>query len=243
LSPARRGGGAGDGPSEDKRWYGRRVGRKLRPGRRSALEAALPRLRAAVAGEDTPVDPRELFGGDIQSLWMEIGFGAGEHLAAQAAGHPETGFIGCEPFVNGVAALIGRIDADGLANVRIFDDDVRLLLPRLPDAAFARIYVLFPDPWPKTRHHRRRMTVPDNLAQFARLLADDGLLVFASDQHDFAAWTLANALARPELEWCARRAADWRNAPSDWVDTRYQEKARDKGLAPVFLLFRRRRRA
>ncbi len=114
---------------------------------------------------------------------------------------------------------------------------------RLPDASIERIYILFPDPWPKARHHRRRMTVAENLARFARLLADDGLLVFASDQHDFAAWTLANLLDNRDFEWCARRAADWREAPGDWVRTRYQEKAEAKGLSPVFLVFRRRRRA
>lgn len=236
--------GAPSGPSsKDQRWYGRRTGRKLRPGRRSALEAILPALRAAEPAGTEAVDPRRLFGAEPRRVWMEIGFGAGEHLAAQAAAHPEIGFLGCEPFVNGVAALIKRIEDDGIRNIRLFDDDVRLLLPRLPEGSVERLYVLFADPWPKTRHHRRRMTVPENLAQFARILADDGLLVFASDQHDFAAWTLANALDNRDFHWQAVRAADWRTAPDGWVRTRYQEKAEGNGLQPVFLIFKRRRRA
>lgn len=236
--------GPGTGPEtgSDKRWYGRRHGRKLRPGRRALLDDALPRLRVADAGDTAPLDLAASFAIPPRAFWLEIGFGTGEHLAALAARHPDIGFIGCEPFVNGVAALVQKITDEGLTNVRIFDDDMRLLLPRIADASIERLYVLFPDPWPKSRHHRRRITVPENLAQFARLLADDGRLLFASDQHGFAAWSLANLLAARDFTWTARSAKDWRRPPDDWVATRYQEKARAKGLEAVFLDFRRRRR-
>jgi len=230
-------------PDTDARWYGRRTGRKLRPGRQALLDQRLPELRIADAGGTAPVDPLAAFGARPEKLWMEIGFGTGEHLAEQARRHPDIGFIGCEPFVNGVAALVTRVAELDLANVRIFDDDMRRLLPRLPDGCLERLYVLFADPWPKSRHHRRRITVDKNLAQFARLLGDDGRLIFASDQHDFAAWSLANLLARPEFEWTARRAADWRRQPDGWVETRYQLKARAKGLEAVYLELRRRPRA
>ena len=227
---------------KDRRWYGRRTGRKLRPGRQALADARLPQLRIADAGGAGPVDPAACFDEPVEAVWMEIGFGTGEHLAEQARRHPEIGFIGCEPFVNGVAALVAKLTETDIANVRIFDDDVRLLLPRLPDGCLERLYLLFADPWPKSRHHRRRITVDANLAEFARLLADGGKLVFASDHHGFAAWSLANMLARPEFQWTARRAADWRTQPEGWVETRYQMKARAKGIEAVYLDLERRPR-
>ena len=228
--------------TKDQRWYGRRHGRKLRPGRQALMDEKLPALRVPVADDDAIVDPAALFDGAVNALWMEIGFGTGEHLAELASRNPDIGFIGCEPFVNGVASLMAKIEDLGLTNVRIFDDDVRLLLPHMPEACLQRLYILFADPWPKTRHHRRRITVPSNLRQFARLLADDGRLMFASDQHDFAAWSLSHFLADGSFEWAARRRADWLTAPDDWVPTRYQIKAARKDLHPVFLDMRRRPR-
>jgi len=230
----------------DPRWYGRRHGRKLRAARQRLIDERLPELRIPLPAEGETLDPAALFASptDIRptDIRMEIGFGTGEHLAALAARHPESGLIGCEPFVNGVATMLTRIEADGIENVRIYDDDVRHLLPHLPDAMLAELYILFPDPWPKSRHHRRRITVPGNLRQFARLLADGGRLLFASDQHDFAAWSLAHMLAEPAFEWTARRPGDWRTPPDGWQPTRYQLKARKRGLEPVFLELRRRPR-
>ena len=231
----------------DPRWYGRRHGRKLRAARQRLIDERLPELRISLPAEGETLDPAALFAdpaADIRptDFRMEIGFGTGEHLAEQARRHPEIGFIGCEPFVNGVAALVAKLTETDIANVRIFDDDVRLLLPRLPDGCLERLYLLFADPWPKSRHHRRRITVDANLAEFARLLADGGKLVFASDHHGFAAWSLANMLARPEFQWTARRAADWRTQPEGWVETRYQMKARAKGIEAVYLDLERRPR-
>ena len=230
-------------PKLDKRWYGRRHGRKLRPGRQVLVNVLLPKLRIAPPEDgDGPVDLDTLFPITPKAFWMEIGFGTGEHLAAIAANHPDIGFIGCEPFVNGVASLLAKIEERDITNVRIFDDDVRLLIKHLPGSCLDRIFILFADPWPKSRHKRRRMTVPENLAEFTRLLADNGYLVFASDQHDFAAWTLANILREPALEWTARRPSDWKMEPDDWFPTRYQLKAQGKGLAPVFIEVQRRPR-
>jgi tRNA (guanine-N7-)-methyltransferase len=229
-------------PIKDQRWYGRRSGRKLRPQRQGLLDNLLPQIRVDLSPGAGMVDLPSLFSDSIQSIWMEIGFGTGEHLAALAARHPEIGFIGCEPYINGVAALLTKINENGLSNIRIYDDDVRLLIPRLPEACLARLFVLFADPWPKTRHHRRRITVPENLDEFARLLADEGEMLFASDQHDFAAWSLSNMLRQPNFEWLARCRADWTEEPAGWAPTRYQAKADKKGLAPVFLRLRRRPR-
>jgi tRNA (guanine-N7-)-methyltransferase len=229
-------------PNTDQRWYGRRSGRKLRPRRQGLFDNLLPQIRIDLPSDDGMVDLPELFPASMQTIWMEIGFGTGEHLAELATRHPEIGFIGCEPYVNGVAALLSKINENDLSNIRIFDDDVRLLIPRLPEACLRRLFVLFADPWPKTRHHRRRITVPDNLAEFARLLGDGGEMLFASDQHDFAAWSLSNILRQSNFEWLARCRADWTEEPAGWVPTRYQMKAGNKGLAPVFLRLRRRPR-
>ncbi len=230
------------GQQPDQRWYGRRHGRKLRPARQRLIDDHLPLIRVPIPEDGGATDMSALFPESPTAVWMEIGFGTGEHLAALAARYPDVGFIGCEPFVNGVASMLAKIEDGGLKNVRIFDDDVRLLMPHLPDACLQRLYVLFSDPWPKLRHHRRRISVPENLAQFARLMADDGTFLFATDQHEFAAWSLYNMLKQPEFEWTARSRPDWLVPPVDWQPTRYQLKARKKGIEPVFLNLRRRLR-
>ncbi|MAH84385.1 MAG: tRNA (guanosine(46)-N7)-methyltransferase TrmB [Rhodospirillaceae bacterium TMED8] len=223
----------------DWRWYGRRSGRKLRPQRRVLMERLLPKLKIADPDGHDLVEIKSQFPAGKRSIWMEIGFGTGEHLAGLATRHPDVGFLGCEPFVNGVAALLSKVDAAALHNIRVFDDDVRLLLPRLPEASIERLFILFADPWHKVRHHRRRITVSKNLDAFARVLSDNGTVIFASDQHDFAAWSLANFLDHPAYTWTARCRADWTEEPKGWITTRYQRKAREVGLDPVFLTFRR----
>ena len=173
---------------------------------------------------------------------MEVGFGSGEHLAALAAKNPQVGFIGCEPFVNGVASLLTKINEKKIENIRIFDDDVRLLIPYLREACLERIFLLFADPWPKNRHRYRRITVEENLTEFARILTNHGQILFATDQHDFATWSLANILRETKLEWTARRAKDCQDEPVDWTPTRYQLKTRDNGRTPVFINVQRRPR-
>lgn len=236
-----------DGPAEDcrsgdRRWYGRRSGHKLRPTRQGLIDGLLPKLRIDLP-DSGKVEVADLFAGPIDEVHIEIGFGAGEHLAGVAERNPHIGFIGCEPFVNGVAALLSRIETDGIGNIRIYDDDVRQLMPLLAPAEVTKIYILFNDPWPKARHHRRRLTSLENLDAFARLLADGGDLQFASDHMEFAAWTLERFLAHPAFEWTARGVDDWRSRPEGWVATRYEEKALIRGATPAYLNFRRRARA
>lgn len=172
-----------------------------------------------------------------------MGFGGGEHLAAQAAAHPETGFVGCEPFLNGVAKFLVRAEDEALGNVRVFADDARLLLDALPDACVGRAFVLFPDPWPKARHHRRRFIAPGNLDALARVLRDGAELRMASDDMGYVRWMLFHTLGHGAFDWTARGAADWRERPDDWPATRYEAKALERGARCAYLRFRRRPRA
>tara|TARA_Y100000589_G_scaffold276161_1_gene270568 strand:+ start:3337 stop:4044 length:708 start_codon:yes stop_codon:yes gene_type:complete len=220
-----------------QRWFGRRTGRKLSAARRRLMTVLLPRLRLDPYSDLS--DAAALFPKIADDLWMEIGFGAGEHLVAQASRHPNIGFIGCEPYVNGVAALLAAINDKALTNIRVFDDDVRQLMPAMPAACLGRLYILFSDPWPKVRHHRRRITVESNLCSFARLLRPGAEVWFASDHTEFAAWTLERVLRDRRFTWLARRADDWRLPPEGWIETRYEQKARAQGLKPVYLNFMR----
>jgi len=222
--------------------YGRRHGRPLRRHRSELLEAALPALRLDRPEPGTRIDPRSLFPAPVPAVWLEVGFGGGEHLAAQAALHPDVGMIGCEPFVNGVASLLGHIERGGLTNVRILADDARFLLDALPDAAIGRCFVLFADPWPKRRHHERRFIGPGTLDRLARVLVCGAELRLASDDPGLVHWMLDHTWHHPDFEWLARRAEDWRCRPDDWPPTRYEQKAIAAGRPPVFLRFRRRDR-
>lgn len=221
-----------------RRFYGRRHGRRLRPGRQRLLDDLLPRLRIPVTG-GRALDPRSLFASPPRRLWLEIGFGAGEHLAAQAQRHPEIGFLGCEPFVDGVANLLALVDRDGLANVRILDDDVRLLFGVLPQACLDRVFLLFNDPWPKRRHAKRRFLGRANLDALSRLMRDGAELRFASDHLEYAVWSLEQVSRHPDFAWTARRPADWRTPPADGKVTRYEAKALAAGRACTYLSFLR----
>ena len=174
---------------------------------------------------------------------MEIGFGSGEHLAAQAEANPEIGFIGCEIFINGVASLLRYVEERQLRNLRIYDNDVRHLLPRLKPASLARVSLLFPDPWPKSRHAKRRFISTSMLDRLAELLIDGGELRVASDHPTYIEWTLLHAPHHPAFHWAVQNPDDWRVRPSDSTPTRYEEKAIAAGRAPVFLNFVRRPRS
>lgn len=218
--------------------YGRRHGRRLRPGQQALRRDLLPRLAVAVDA-DGRVDPRALFDAGIRSVWLEIGFGGGEHLAAQAASHPDAGIIGCEPYVNGVVSLLAQVRARGLGNVRIWPGDARPLLRALPDRSVARVFVLFPDPWPKARHHKRRLVAAPVLDELARVLAPGGELRLATDDADYLAWMLERLTAHAAFRWTAQRPADWRVRPPDWPETRYEAKAAAAGRRPAYLRFSR----
>ena len=223
--------------------HGRRRGRRLRPGRQRLLETLLPRLAIDLPPPGGRLDPVRLFARPPSDVWLEIGFGAGEHLAWQAQRNPEVGFVGCEVFVNGVAGLLGQVARLGLDNVRVFPDDARGLIEALPDACLGRVFLLFPDPWPKARHGERRFIGRDNLGRLARVLKDGAELRVATDDPGTMRWTLEHALRHPDFRWPARRPADWRDRPPDWPPTRYEEKALAAGRRPIYLRFERRPRA
>ena len=232
------------GGADPIRSYGRRHGRKLRTQRQDLLRDRLPALRIPQPLDQTGrLDPERLFAKAVSAVWLEIGFGAGEHIAWQAAAHPEIGFIGCEPFVNGVGALLALIDRLGLDNVRVHDDDARPLLAALADGTIGRCFILFPDPWPKLRHHKRRLIAPATLDALARVLGDGAELRVATDDPSYLGWILAALQAHPAFEWVVAGPADWRARPPDWPATRYEAKARAAGRMPCFLRFRRRARA
>jgi len=213
-------------PDRRHQFYGRRKGHALRSHQQELMATLLPRLKVDLSAPQLQ---------SARETWLEIGFGGGEHLAHQASLHPEVDFIGAEPFVNGVAKLLALIEEKRLDNIRIHDRDVRYLLEALPAACLNRIYLLYPDPWPKVRHHKRRLVNPDTLEDFHRLLQPGGLFIFASDISDYVDWTRAHVAEHGGWE----AASDSNEAPVDWVETRYEAKARREGRAPRYLTFRR----
>jgi tRNA (guanine-N7-)-methyltransferase len=220
------------------RTYGRRKGKPLSARKERLLQDLLPQLRLDLA-RPAPQDLRDLFSVPVREVWLEIGFGSGEHLLWQAERHADTGFIGCEPFVNGVTSLLGGIEDRGFKTIRIHDSDAREVLAWLPDRALARVFLLFPDPWPKKRQQKRRLVTPKTIAEIARAMAQGGELRFASDDGDYAAHALHNIGRSGGFVWLAERADDWRKRPADWPETRYERKALAEGRKSVYLRWRR----
>ncbi|MGH7029299.1 MAG: tRNA (guanosine(46)-N7)-methyltransferase TrmB [Stellaceae bacterium] len=230
-----------DQPTPRRLLYGRRRGRPLRPGRRISIDQTLPRLAFALPASGG-FDPRSLFDTPPRSIWLEIGFGAGEHLAALAERHPDIGFVGCEVYENGIAKFLGEVERRHLENVRLFIDDARLLIAVLTASSIGRVFILFPDPWPKERHKKRRIVSPDTLGALARIMTGGAELRLATDDPDYFAAMLEQVTGHPAFEWLARPPADWRERPAGWPPTRYEEKARAAGRAPGFFSARRRGR-
>lgn len=222
-------------PHGPLRSFGRIKSRPIKPRQAGLLDTLLPRIALDVT---TPIPPVQLKP-DATETWLEIGFGGGEHMAAQAARHPHALILGAEPFLNGAASALRHIDEQALSNVRLHVGDARDLLVQLPDACLARVFIMFPDPWPKARHHKRRLVQPEFVAEIVRVLQPGGRLRFATDWADYADWALERWQASPELTWPAERADDWRVPPADHVTTRYEEKKLGD-IAPVFLDFVRR---
>lgn len=223
-------------------FYGRRHGHRLRAGRQALLQERLPAYEIRLPGADGLLDPASLFEAlPAESRFhLEIGFGNGEHLVAQARARPEVGFLGCEPFINGVSRCLGHIEAEGVRNVRLYAEDARRLLILLPRGSLERVSLLFPDPWPKARHHRRRFVQPETLDLLARVLAPGGEFRTATDHIELARWMLFHGLRHPAFDWPAEAAADWRRPPADESPSRYEEKAKAAGRACLYLQFRRR---
>lgn len=231
--------------SEDARahrllYYGRRKGKPLSPTRQAVVDDLLPRLAIPRPEAGAACDPARLFAVPKREIWLEVGFGSGEHLAGQAERHPDVGIIGGEVFLNGVASLVRYVAARRLENVRIFNDDIRFLLPALTDGSLARVFVLFPDPWPKARHAKRRFIGRSNLDSLARLMPAGAELRVASDHPVYIQWALEQVPPHPAFRWDPAGPQDWAEPPADHVTTRYQQKALAEGRKPAFFSFRRR---
>ncbi|MCA1438872.1 tRNA (guanosine(46)-N7)-methyltransferase TrmB [Ensifer sp. IC4062] len=219
-------------------FFGRRKGKPLRERQAAHLEHLLPTLRLDLAAP-APTELAMLFPEPVKRIRLEIGFGGGEHLVHRAAEDPATGFIGVEPFVNSMAKLLGQIEARELANVRLYDDDATQVLDWLPTASVDQIDLLYPDPWPKRKHWKRRFVSKINLDRFARILKPGGLFCFASDIDTYVNWTLLHCRDHAAFEWTAEKSADWLTPFTGWPSTRYEAKARREGRSSAYLTFRR----
>jgi tRNA (guanine-N7-)-methyltransferase len=224
-----------------RNFYGRFRGKTLKPSHHVFLEEDLDGLSPGAVGWDenpdrVPVDLQGLFGD--KPLWLEVGFGGGEHLAHQAVQNPDVGFIGCEPFQNGVAMLLGKLRETGVQNVRVHPGDARDMMDVLPAGSVQKAFLLYPDPWPKKRHHRRRFVTPEHLEQLATVMATGAEFRVATDIPDYVRQTLEE-VPKAGFEWLAESAEDWRKPWDDWISTRYEQKALREGRTPHYLTFRR----
>ncbi len=225
-----------------RNFYGRRKGQHLKDSQERYLAEDLEALSPGAVDWDanpqrTPLDLDAVFG--TRDVWLEVGFGGGEHLIHQAASNPDVGIIGCEPYINGVAMLLGKIREAGVQNLRVHPGDARDLFDVLPEASIAKAFLLYPDPWPKKRHHRRRFVTPEHLDPLARVLKSGAEFRVATDIPDYVRQTLEE-VPRAGFDWLAEGPADWREAWPDWYSTRYEQKALREGRVPHYVTFRRR---
>jgi tRNA (guanine-N7-)-methyltransferase len=245
MSVATGDGAKRDAPSDDGvaaqprgALFGRRKGHRLRAHQADLIEHLLPRLSLDIAGPSMP-DLAELFDPRADEIRLEIGFGGGEHLIAEACAFAKVAFIGCEPYVNGMAKILTQIEARNIGNVRLFAGDATELLAWLPPHSLSRIDLIHPDPWPKRRHWKRRFVQDATVSAMARVLKPDGEFRFVSDIDDYCAWTLAHLARSPDFVWTAERADDWRLPWADYTMTRYGRKAEREGRHAAYLRFRR----
>jgi tRNA (guanine-N7-)-methyltransferase len=217
--------------AHELRTYGRRRGRRLSPRQQRLVDEALPRLRVDLGG------PLPWPG--TQAVWLEIGFGGAEHLIAQAEANPDVAFIGCEPFQDGIVKALAAIEERSLENVRLYDGDAREVLRWLPEGRLARVFVLFPDPWPKRRHAKRRLVSPTTVALLADRMTEGGELRVATDIAQYARVVLSAVAQEPRLMWLAERPDDWRNRTDDWPMTRYEAKALRVGRRCTYFRFKK----
>lgn len=224
-----------------RNFYGRFKGKGLRKSQEAFLNEDLAGLSPGPVGweenpERKPIDLEACFGN--RDIWLEIGFGGGEHMVHQAARNPEAGIIGCEPYINGVAMLLGKIREAQVENLAVYPGDVRNMFDVLGDNAISRAFLLYPDPWPKKRHHRRRFVTPEHLEPLARVMKPGSIFRVATDIPDYVRQTLEQ-VPRHGFEWLAERPADWREPWDDWLSTRYEQKALREGRTPHYLTFRK----
>lgn len=222
-----------------RNFYGRFKGKGLRPSQQAYLDEDLARLSPGpvdwdVNPERQNIDLSALFGD--REVWLEVGFGGGEHMVHQAVTNPDVGIIGCEPYINGVAMLLGKIRDSGAQNIAVHPGDVRDMFDVLPAGSISRAFLLYPDPWPKKRHHRRRFVTPEHLEPLSKVLKKGAIFRVATDIPDYVRQTLEQ-VPRHGFEWLAERPADWREPWNDWISTRYEEKALREGRRPHYLTF------
>jgi tRNA (guanine-N7-)-methyltransferase len=219
-------------------FFGRRKGHKLRMHQADLIAHLLPRLALDITGSPS-TDLGRLFDHSVDNVRLEIGFGGGEHLIAEARAFPNIGFIGCEPYVNGMAKILALIEAGDIGNIRLYAGDASELLAWLPPKSLARIDLIHPDPWPKRRHWKRRFVQDATIAAMARALAQRGEFRFVSDIIDYCAWTLSHFMRTSDFVWTAERASDWRQPWADYTMTRYGRKAEREGRTAAYLIFRK----
>jgi tRNA (guanine-N7-)-methyltransferase len=238
--PGKRDVSPGDGAAAHKQgsFFGRRKGHKLRVHQADLIEHLLPGLALDIT-RPTPPNLAGLFDAPADDIRLEIGFGGGEHLIAEALALPNSGFIGCEPYVNGMAKILTQIEAHNIGNIRLFAGDATELLAWAPPRSLQRIDLIHPDPWPKRRHWKRRFVQDTTVAAMARVLMVDGEFRFVSDIDDYCAWTLAHLSRSHDFAWTAERAADWRQPWTDYTMTRYGRKAEREGRQAAYLRFRK----
>ncbi len=225
-----------DGPKTSP-LHGRRSGKPLAPYQRELVRTLLPQLGLDVS---TAIDPDRLFPEPPRDVWLEIGFGGGEHLLASAQRHPDVGFIGCEPFLNGMARALADLAGADLDNVRLHCGDAGEVIDLLPAASLGRVFLFYPDPWPKRRQRKRRFVSDEMLSRLARVMRPGAELRFATDIDDYCGWTLARLLRSPDFVWRASLAVDWQMPWLGWVTTRYEHKAIGEGRRPCYLTALRR---
>lgn len=222
---------------EQDRLYGRSQGKSLKPRQDRLIRDLLPQIAV------TPENVGHTAATHTGPVWLEVGFGGGEHLASHAAQHPDTLMIGAEPFINGVAKLLTQVEEKSLTNVGVCHGDAKPVMAALPDGRLSKLFVLHPDPWPKTRHHKRRMISAPFLAHAARLLHKGGELRVSSDISDYIRWTLMHIQMHnrqsPDFDWTATAAKDWKDRPADWPGTRYEAKGVREGRPDTYLTFTR----
>lgn len=226
---------------EIRRVYGRRHTRSLSPARQTAFENLLDALQIPKETLDRGnLVAKDLFGRDFPALWLEIGFGNGAHLKQEMEADPGTGFIGAEPFVNGMAAFLDSIEASPKENIRVYMDDALTVVDALADGVLDGIYILNPDPWPKKRHWKRRIVQPEHVEKFVRVLKPGGKLIMTTDIDPLAEWMLTHAINSPALRWTAEKPEDWQTPPPDWNPTKYERKGAAKGRRQTYLVFQKR---
>lgn len=222
--------------------HGRRQGRPLSASRQVTLDNVLPSLSLDATGltQDGTLNPATLFSKKLPRFVMEIGFGNGEHLANMMRARPDAGYIGAEPFINGMTAFLKEIQDTPQDNIRVWMDDALLVVRSLAPASLDALYILNPDPWPKKRHNKRRIVRLETLAEYHRVLKPGGDLIMATDVDDLAEWMLTQTIQHGGFDWQAECAADWKNKPTDWFSTRYENKGKEAGRSQSYILFKKK---